>query len=327
MATPTPNQAPLADLDYEPSAFELAFAKHKSKFLLVGALAGVAALAYYGLKIWKESSEKAGAGAFSQAVSVDDFRRVAKEQSGKNAGGSAQLMAAQLLSQDGKSREAMDELVAFSKSYPDHPLADLAALRLAEAQLQSGAVAEAKTQYAAVAEKFPKSPHAPLALLRLGDLYAAEKEIDKAREAYEKCKTVYPGNDYLPQVLEHRDALTTPEPTKVAFVPEPPPPAEAPGIPKTFDPNTDLDIPGLNPSEPATGTPGGTSGITVDPLVPTESAPPAEPAPAPAPAESAPAPAESVPAPAPAPAPAAEPAPGPAEPAPAPAAPEAPAGK
>ncbi len=294
MATPTPKQAPIADLDYEPSAFELAFDKHKSKFVLVGALAGVAALAYYGLRIWKEHSEKSGAEAFSQAVSVEDFRRVAKEQSGKNAGGSALLMAAQLLSQDGKSKEAMDELANFSKSYPDHPLADLAALRLAEAQLQSGAVAEAKTQYAAVAEKFPKSAHAPLALLRLGDLYAAEKEIDKAREAYEKCKTSYPGNSYLDQAIEHRDALTAPEPTKVAFVPEPPAPAEAPAFPKTFDPNTDLDIPGLNPSKPATGTPGGTSGINVDPLVPKDASPPApvDPAlldPVPAPAPEAPA--------------------------------------
>ena len=289
MATPTPDQAPIADLDYEPSAFELAFAKHKSKFMLVGALAGVAALAYYGLRIWKQHSDKAGAEAFSLAVSVEDFRRVAKEQSGKNAGGSAHIMAAQLLAQDGKSKEAMDELVNFSKSYADHPLADLAALRLAEAQLQSGAVAEAKTQFAAVAEKFPKSPHAPLALLRLGDLYAAEKEIDKAREAYEKNKTIYPGNPYLDQALEHRDALTAPEPTKIAFVAEPTPaPAEAPGLPKIFDPNTDLNIPGLNPSEPGTGTPGGSSGITVDPLVPKESTPPAEPESEPAPAPEAP---------------------------------------
>ena len=285
MATPTPDQAPTADLDYEPSAFELAFAKHRSKFVLVGALAGVAALAYYGLRIWKEYSDKSSAEAFSQAVSLEDFRRVAKEQSGKNAGGSALLMAAQLLSQDGKSKEAMEELANFNKSYADHPLADLATLRLADAQFQSGAVAEAKTQFAAVAEKFPKSPHAPLALLRLGDLYAAEKDLDKAREVYEKCKTTYPGNPYLDQAIEHRDALTAHEPTKVAFVPEPPPPAEAPGIPKTFDPNTDLDIPGLNPSEPATGIPGGNSGITVDPLVPKDSAPPtpADPIPAPAP--------------------------------------------
>ena len=157
MATPTPDQAPSADLDYEPSAFELAFAKHRSKFVLVGALAGVAALAYYGLRIWKEHSDKSSAAAFSQAVSLEDFRRVAKEQSGKNAGGSALLMAAQLLSQDGKSKEAMEELANFSKSYADHPLADLATLRLAEAQFQSGAVAEAKTSLAAVRSKPRKS--------------------------------------------------------------------------------------------------------------------------------------------------------------------------
>ena len=182
MATNPPDQAPVAELDFEPGALELAFAKHKSKFILVAALAGLAALGYYGQKLWKEHADQVSGQAFAKAESLEDFRKVAKDYAGKNAGGSAVLMAAQLLAQDGKSAEAITELNDFLKAYPEHPLADLATLRLADAHLQSGATAQAKEMLATVAEKFSKSPHAPLALLRLGDLYAADKDVEKAKE-------------------------------------------------------------------------------------------------------------------------------------------------
>ena len=60
-------------------------------------LGGLAVAGYYTLNIWKEHSNHKNGLAFYKAQTLEDYRRVAKELSGKNAGGNAALMVAQIL--------------------------------------------------------------------------------------------------------------------------------------------------------------------------------------------------------------------------------------
>ncbi len=251
----TPDQAPIAEMEYEPSAFELAFAKHKSKFILVTLLTGVGALGFYSMKFWKEHRDTQDGLALYKAETVADYERVAKELSGRNAGGNALLLAAQIHADENKPEEARSKLEAFLKDYGNHPLADLATLRLAETQFLTGKVEEAKASLTAVFEKFPQSAHAPLALMRLADQLAVEKNVDEARKKYELLKEKYAGCSYWDAAMKHRDALTRKDPTPVDFVPDAPPAPPTPGganlgaAPEA--PSTILDIPALNPTAPA----------------------------------------------------------------------------
>ncbi len=313
MANETPDQAPIAELEYEPSAFEQLFQKHKSKLILVAILGGVGALGYYSMKFWKEHQNTNDGMAFFKAETVADYERVAKDLAGRNAGGNAVLMAAQSMAEEGKPEEAVTKLQAFLKDYANHPLADLATLRLADALTLSGKAEEAKATFSEVFAKFPKSPHAPVALLRLGDQYASEKKIDEARKQYELLKEKFPGTPYYETMMKHRDALSRKDPTPVEFVPDAPPAPPTPGAPGGLPggaPSTALDVPGLIPTQP--NAPAGGEKMPLEipqletPAVPPAITPekPADPAPAaPAPAPEKPA-APTDPAPAETPAPA-----------------------
>ena len=318
MATETPDQAPIAELEYEPSAFEQALARHKNKLIMVAVIAGIGAAGYYTTKLIKEHSNQVSGNAFYKATTLEDYRKVAKEQAGKSAGGNAQLMVAQTLTDDGKPEEAVKELETFLKDYPDHDLADLATLRLADAHMLNGAADKAKAKFEELYGKFPKSAQAPLALLRLGDLYAAEKNAEKAKEYYELLKVKYPGTEpYLATAIEHRDALALKDPTLVPFVAEPTP-APTPSTPpgglqvNPTTPSTELSSPSLtlDPNAPAPALGGEKSPLEapklenpVTPAAPGTPATPADPTPAaPVPAAPATDPAPAAPA-APAPAP------------------------
>ncbi len=261
MAQHTPDQAPIAELDFEPSPFEQAFQKHKSKIILVAILGGVGVLAFYSMKFWKEHQDTLQGQAFFKAETVTDYERVAKDLAGRNAGGNAELMAAQFMADEGNPAGAVTKLQSFLKDYANHPLADLATLRLADAQALSGKVEDAKATFSSVVEKFPKSPHAPLALLRLADQLAVEKNADEARKKYELMKEKFPGNPYFETMTKHRDALSRKDPTPVEFVPDPVP---SPPTPGAFNaglpglgggaPSTNLNVDSLNPNPDATTT-------------------------------------------------------------------------
>jgi TolA-binding protein len=309
MANETPDQAPIAELDYEPSAFEQAFQKHKSKLILVAILGGVGALGYYSMKFWKEHQNTKDGLVFFKAETPADYDRVAKDLAGRNAGGNALLMAAQAMAEEGKPEEAVTKLQSFLKDYANHPLADLATLRLADALTLSGKVEEAKAAFSEVFSKFPKSPHAPVALLRLGDQFASEKKLDEARKQYELLKEKFPGTPYYEAMMKHRDALSRKDPTPVEFVPDAPAPPPTPGGPNGLPiqpggaPSTVLDVPSLNPNPAATPAGGEKMPLEIpkldSPAVPPAITPekPADPAPAPVvPAEPAPTPVAPAPA-------------------------------
>ncbi len=296
MADQHHESAPVAELEYMPSAFELALIKYKKQIILVSILAAVGVASYYTLKLVKQTRNTTGGLAFFRAETAEDYERVAKEQSGKNSGGNALLMAAQLLAEDGKPEKALPLLESFLKDYPEHPLKDLANFRQAEALLAKGSKEEAKAKYQELADKFSTSPHAPLALLRLADTLASEKKTEEARKAYDQVKTRYPGNLYWEQAKARQEMLDRKEPVIVDYVPEPPPAAPIPGTPGA--PGSPVPVEIKAPSLTLDGQPAadGTTTLEIPKIeIPTPGAPnPGTPAPAPDAAPKSPAPATPV---------------------------------
>src|SRR5687767_8202435 len=96
MATdPTSNKAPVAVLEYEPSAFEMTLLKHKSKLILVGVIAILGTVGYWGYRLYKEATHKSAAVEFTRAETVEDLKKVAAEHAAQTAGGDATILAAE----------------------------------------------------------------------------------------------------------------------------------------------------------------------------------------------------------------------------------------
>lgn len=257
---PDPAAVPVAVLEYEHSPLEDAVIRYRKQLILVGVLAVVGSTAYFGSKLWKESKHKDAALAFTRAQTVGELRAVAKEKAGQTAAGNAHLQAALLLTQDGKGKEAMDELNALLTSDPKHPLAELAKFRLADIQLAEGATQDALTKFQEISGT-PKSPYAALALLRTADQKWQEGKTDDAKKLYQELLTKG-GGDRMFQIAEQRlKQIKINAPVLIDYVPEPTPaaPPGSPGAPGENAPpsanalNQTISAPGLGDDPAAPG--------------------------------------------------------------------------
>ena len=271
-----PNKVPVAVLEYEPTAFEQNLLKHKSKLILVGVLAVVGTLGYWGWRILRDTKHNTAAVAFTRASTVEELKKVAGEYSGQSAAGNALLLAAQNLSAE-KPAEALALLREFLSQNAEHPLRDLAAWRVAEYTAATGDAAAAEKEYQAVAQA--ATPFSGLALLRLGDVKWGAGEIEPAKEFYDKILTnpAMSGNPARTAAQDRVDrALKVKPPVPVEYVP-PPPPAPPPPPPGAPEPD-----PSVSPGDGLLPPP-----VTKKPTPPAPSPPPAPPGlpvpPAPAP--------------------------------------------
>ena len=292
-----PNKVPVAVLEYEPTAFEQNLLKHKSKLILVGVLAVVGTLGYWGWRILRDTKHNTAAIAFTRASTVEELKKVASEYSGQSAAGNALLLAAQNLSAE-KPAEALALLREFLSQNAEHPLRDLAAWRVAEYTAATGDAAAAEREYQAVAQA--ATPFSGLALLRLGDVKWGAGEIEPAKEFYDKILTnpAMSGNPARTAAQDRVDrALKVKPPVPVEYVPPPPPapPPPPPGAPEpdpSVSPGDGLLPPPVTkkPTPPAPAPAPGPPGLPVPPA-PAPIPPPAPegtPAPPPAPPDSTP---------------------------------------
>ena len=293
-------KAPVAVLEYEPSAFELALIKHKSKLILVGVLTVVGTAGYWGYRLYTEATHKSAAVAFSRAQSVEDLKKVANERSGQTAGGNAAILAADLVSAD-RPAEAVEMLRGFVSKNPAHPLLDLASFRIAEYSAAARDAAGAEKEYEAVAKA--NSPYSAFALLRLGDMKWGAGDATKAKEYYDRILTTQsmagsPARSAAQRRVDKDIKAKAPELVEYKEEPPAPPPAtpgapngpEATGTDLNGDPGSLLPPPALpkfpTQPEPMPETPPAEAPKPVTPAA-IEATPPA--APADKPAETAPA--------------------------------------
>ena len=284
---PNTTSVPVAELEYEHSPLEDAVIRYRKQLILVAVLAVVGSVGYFGSKLLKQSKHKDAALAFTRAQTVGDLRTVATSHAGQSGAGNALLKAAQLLSEDGKPKEAVEELNKFLSTYPQHPLVDLAKFRLAEARMQDGSTQEAAAAFRDLANT-PGSPYAGLALLRAADQVWLDGNIDEARKLYQELLTKN-GGDRLFSLAEQRlKQIKLAAPVLIDFVPEPvpapgtPTPGGPPGLNMTPPSEAALEkgfsIPGLLGDEPApagtTLTPDGPPAADPDALLPPPVLPP-----------------------------------------------------
>ncbi len=237
-----PAAVPVAELEYEHSPLEDAVIRYRKQLVLVGVLAVLGSVGYFGSKLWKESKHKEASLAFTRAQNIGELRSVADKFAGQNAGGNALLKAAQLLNDEGKGKEALEELNKFLAAYPKHPLADLAKFRLADIQLAEGATQDATAKFLEVSN-IPDSPYAALATLRMADQKWKEGKIDEATKLYGAIPSKH-GGDRMFAISEARlKQIKLLPPALIDFVPEPVP---APGAPGTIP-----GAPGLNMAPPS----------------------------------------------------------------------------
>ena len=257
-------KAPVAVLEYEPSGFEQALIKHKSKLILVGVLAVAGTVGYWGWRLYGEASNKSAAVASTRATSVQELKEVAEKHAGKPGAGTALVDAAQKLSAE-RPGEAIGILKDFLAKYDNHPLRDLASFRIAEYYVASGDPVSAEKEYDAVAKA--GSPFSAFALLRLGDIKWGAGDTEKAREYYDMIlkNGAMSGSPARSQAQSRLDRdLKIKAPALVEYTPEP-----APATPGAATPG--LNVQGLGDFGPGTSP--------SDSLLP----PPAFPAPAPQP--------------------------------------------
>lgn len=227
---PKPNAVPVAELEYEHSPLEDAVIRYRKQLILVGVLAVVGSVGYFGNKLWKESKHKDAALAFTRASNVGELRSVATSHAGQTAAGNALLKAAQLLSEDGKPKEAMEELNKLISTYPQHPLVNLAKFRLADLQLNEGATQVAVAKFQEVAST-PGSPYAAQALMRIADQHWLEGKTEEAKKVYQEV-LVKNGGDRMFRTAEERlKQLKINPPVLVEYVPEAPAAPPTPGAP------------------------------------------------------------------------------------------------
>ena len=238
---PNSTAVPVAELEYEHSPLEDAVIRYRKQLILVGVLAVLGSAGYFGSKLLKEAKHKNAALAFTRAQTVGDLRMVASTHAGQSAAGNALIKAAQLLAEEGKGKEAIEELNKFLASFPQHPLVDLAKFRLADVQMQEGATQDAVTKFREVANT-PGSPYAGLALLRVADQAWQDGKTDDAKKLYQELLTKN-GGDRLFNIAEQRlKQIKLAPPVLIDFVPEP---APTPGTPTPGGP------PGLNMAPPS----------------------------------------------------------------------------
>jgi hypothetical protein len=287
---PKSNAVPVAELEYEHSPLEDAVIRYRKQLILVGVLAVVGSVGYFGNKLWKESKHKDAALAFTRASNVGELRSVATTHAGQSAAGNALLKAALLLAEDGKPKEAIEELNKLISTYPQHPLVTLAKFRLADLQLNEGATQDAVAKFQEVATT-PGSPYAAQALLRIADQNWQDGKIEEAKKVYQEV-LVKNGGDRMFRTAEERlKQLKINPPALVEYVPEAPPTPTpgAPNAPGNMAPpsadalNSALNAPSLNTPSLLDGdaAPGGTSLTPDSPAEKTDSLlpPPVLPAP------------------------------------------------
>lgn len=303
------------------------------------------------LKARKENQSKE---SLASATTADQLRKVIADWPGTPAGGSAHLLLADKLREDGKFDDAVKVLKDFSAQYPDHPLASNAVVSLGITYECAGKKDDALATYRQMSSSYPNHSLTPMALIGQARILMAQGKRDEAQKIADDLKAKY-GNSVFTRIsgAELIDDLKNPSGNVFGGTPRPadikpaeplrtPPSPNGQGLPPELlrklnmppgvqvvpgggAPAPRITIPAPvapapGPSTPAPSTPAPTPnpGATV-PAAPAPAAPKAtEPAPAPAPA---PAPTPKDQAPAPAPANPATPAPAPAPTAPAPAAP------
>jgi predicted negative regulator of RcsB-dependent stress response len=194
-----PTQVPVAKIEHDNSALEEFVEQHKSKLILGSLAALVIIIGYLALSYMKESGASKAAAALTGAESVEDLRKVVTDFPNSVVAGSAELLIADKLQEEGKADESYTALEAFVNSRKEHPLYYKGLSDLGLKEHMKGKLDDAitKLKEAATPGTAPGFIE-QTALIRLGDALTAKgleamanKDVDKAKSFFDEAGVAY----------------------------------------------------------------------------------------------------------------------------------------
>lgn len=177
--------APIGEIEHGPSKFDQFMEKNMKKLILLALLIVIGVAAFVVTSQLKEAKNREAGNALLNAEDPAGYQKVANDYPGSAAAGSALLLMAGQLWEEGKESEAIETLKSLS-SNDDHPAAQQAKFTLAGLMLKQGKVEEAKTAYEAIVSDSSAKYLHPLSLIALGDIAKAAGEDEKAKEYYQR---------------------------------------------------------------------------------------------------------------------------------------------
>ncbi len=215
---------PLGEISQAPAPFEQFLDRNQKNLLILAILLVLGGAAFV---VWRgiaEGKERAAGQALVEAEELAALREVVEDHAGTAAAGSAEVLLADQLWQDGQQDDAIRTLRNFLEQKPEHP-----ARHTARASLGAKLIAQGEPDQAeSVLNDLLQDPYgdflAPYALILLGDISRGQNDAERAKEFYERARTEHPGRGF-DQLAAGRITLLEAElPTEI----DPPPAPETP---------------------------------------------------------------------------------------------------
>ena len=274
--TPEESSRPLAEISHGPSAFEAFLDRNQKGMIALAILLIAGAAAFIVIRGIKESTEQTAGEMLSKAEAVPELEALVKEYPDTAAAGSARVLMSEMQWANGDQDASIETLRAFIAADSAHPAVPSARASLATRLMQQGKNDEAATMFRELVGTPEARFIAPYALISLGDIAKADGRLEDAEKAYKDAQENYGTNPFSSLAAQHLKLLKFTAPAEIEAPPTPEP-AKDGGL------DIDLESGELMPSAP-----------NDNPLLNTlggeNEAEPAEPATEPAPPE---APAES----------------------------------
>lgn len=174
---PAPDTAevPVAKIEHQNTQVEEFVERHRLSLLLGLVAILVIIVGYFGFRFMQKSSYAEAAGAFTGAESIEELQEVISNHPNAVAAGSAELLIAGKLQEEGKEDESYAMLKTFVETRKDHPLyykgvSDLGLKEHLKGNLDAAVQLLREAASAGVAPGYIEQP----ALLRLGDALTAQ---------------------------------------------------------------------------------------------------------------------------------------------------------
>ena len=190
MPSPSPTTVP-AETAFDPMVFWI---QNRTRILMLIGVFAVALAAYGISELARNHKLDAAAEAFSTAKTPDDLKKLISNYSGTPVAGSAHLLLADQLRNEGKIDESTTVLRSFIEKYPKHEFISGAWMSLAANQEAQGKADEALATYQKISTSYSSSFSAPTALMAQARILKAKGKSEEARRIYEQVITQFPDN-------------------------------------------------------------------------------------------------------------------------------------
>lgn len=237
---PSDTPAPLGEIEHGPSKFEQFMEKNLKVLLALGLVIILAVAAYVILSQLNQAKNEEAGHALLAAQDAEALRSVEADFADTPSAGSAKMLLADKLWEEGQEDEAISTLEALISDYPEHPLVPNARFSLATMWHKQGQRDQAVSAFESLLNDSSATFLHPLTLIQLGDLAKAAGNDDQAKAYYERKIEEF--GDFADQNLAttrlNLVGVIAPERVEPALPapPTPPTPPAAPAVETSTEP-------------------------------------------------------------------------------------------